>query len=372
MPEPRFEETGEDSFFGALVYDRVVPKHHFLRRLRDLIPWERFTRMLLEYYQGDGRQGRPPYNPALILRMLLIAYLYNLSERQTEQMVNENIPMKYFVGLAVDESAPDHSTLTAFKARLKACGRTEAFERMLVEIVKIAQEKGIEFGEIQIVDSAHTVANVNTAKDGERQNDGKPPRDPDAKWGVKGDRLVRTEEGKMKRVAEHFYGYKVHMSLNAATELVTSVVVTAGNVPDGKVFSRVLDRDLSQGLPVRIVGGDRAYDDSHNHLLLWSRGIHSALLLKANRTMKKDKNKGVWEALRATPEYRRGRGERYKIERKFGEAKTRHGLRRCRYLGRVGYAIQAFMTAIVLNLKRLVRMLTGTGMDNRVRVPVTG
>ena len=35
-------------------------------------------------------------------------------------MVNENIPMRFFVGVAVDENAPDHSTLTAFKARLKA------------------------------------------------------------------------------------------------------------------------------------------------------------------------------------------------------------------------------------------------------------
>lgn len=281
MPEPRFEETGEGSFFGAFVYDKVVPKHHFLRRLRELIPWERFTQMLLEYYQGDGRQGRPPYNPALILRMLLIAYLYNLSERQTEQMVNESIPMKYFVGLAVDESAPDHSTLTAFKACLRACGQEEAFERMLLEIVKIAQEKGVEFGEIQVVDSVHTVANVNTAKDEERKNNGKPPRDPAAQWGVKGDRIVRTEEGEMKRVSESFYGYKAHVSLNAATELITSVVVTAGNVPDGKVFSRLLDKDLGQKLPVGIVSGDPAYDDTHNHVLLWSRGIRSALLTES-------------------------------------------------------------------------------------------
>ncbi len=74
MPGLRFEETGENSFFGAPVHDRVVPKDYFLRRLRELIPWERFTQMLLEYYQGDRKQGRPPYNPAMILRMLLLAY----------------------------------------------------------------------------------------------------------------------------------------------------------------------------------------------------------------------------------------------------------------------------------------------------------
>lgn len=101
MSGQRFHETDENSFFGRFLYDRVVPADHFLRRLLEIIPWERFTKMLLEYYRGGAREGRPPYDPALLLRMLLVSFLYNLSERQTEQMVNENIPMKFFVGLAV-------------------------------------------------------------------------------------------------------------------------------------------------------------------------------------------------------------------------------------------------------------------------------
>ena len=44
---------------------------------------------------------------------------------------------------------------------------------------------------------------------------------------------------------------------------------------------------------------------------------------------------------------------------RFGEAKKYHGLGRCRYLGLVRYAVQAYMTAIAFNLKRLVRLLTG-------------
>ena len=57
----------------------------------------------------------------------------------------------------------------------------------------------------------------------------------------------------------------------------------------------------------------------------------------------------------------------YNIERKFGEAKTNHGLRRCRYVGRARYAIQAYLTAIVLNLKRMVKLLTGVSFKGRAR-----
>lgn len=96
------------------------------------------------------------------------------------------------------------------------------------------------------------------------------------------------------------------------------------------------------------------------------RGLHSAIRLKKTRTEKKDANKQVWLALRQTPPYQQGLKERYKVERKFGEAKQGHGLGRCRYLGRSGFAVQAFFTAIILNLKRMVRLLTGVGFKTQV------
>jgi IS5 family transposase len=41
-------------------------------------------------------------------------------------------------------------------------------------------------------------------------------------------------------------------------------------------------------------------------------------------------------------------------------------LRRCRYLGWMRYAIQAYLTAIVLNLKRMVKLLTGVNFRGDV------
>ena len=67
----------------------------------------------------------------------------------------------------------------------------------------------------------------------------------------------------------------------------------------------------------------------------------------------------MWLELEKTPEYRAGLAERYKIERKYGEGKHWHGLGRCRYLGLLRYGIQAFLTMLMLNLKRIVQLLSG-------------
>ncbi len=102
-----------------------------------------------------------------------------------------------------------------------------------------------------------------------------------------------------------------------------------------------------------------AYDDTDLHERLWQAGKHSAFRLHAYRTQKKDGHTEVWQALRTTPEYQEGLKERYKIERKFGEGKLWHRLGRCRYLRLVRYGIQAYLTALALNLKRIVWLLTG-------------
>jgi len=51
-----------------------------------------------------------------------------------------------------------------------------------------------------VVDSIHTVADVNTEKDEKRQRNGRPPRDGGARWGVKGNKVARKE-------SLYFYSY---------------------------------------------------------------------------------------------------------------------------------------------------------------------
>jgi transposase, IS5 family len=367
MEKQRFVETGSSSFFGDYLYDQVIPQGHFLRQLKQVIPWERFTRKLIKLYKGEGVVGRPPFDPALILKIELVAYLYNLSERQVEMHINENLPAKYFVGLAVDQKAPDHSTLTVFRERLLKRGKLKVFEELLEEIVLIALQSGIQFGAIQLVDSVHSIANVNTDKDQKRQKKGKGPRDPDARWGVKHKRKVQTEDGNEEEQVQYFYGYKAHVSLNAENGLITSLDNTSGEVYDGHHFTELVDHDLKQALPVETYAADKGYDDGENHYNLEVRGLHSAIRLKKTRTAKKDSNKQIWLDLRQTPQYQQGLKERYKVERKFGEAKQGHGLGRCRYLGRVGFAVQSFFTAMVLNLKRMVKLLTGVGFKTQAK-----
>lgn len=157
-----------------------------------------------------------------------------------------------FLGIGANERAPDHSTLTLFKNRLIQNGGVKVYEELFDEIIKVAQEKGVKFGKLQIVDSVPLVADVNITKDRKRQKDGKPPHDKDAHWGAKGDKVVETAHGPERKI-EYFYGYKDQVSFNAETGLVTSVIPGHARDYDGRQFQKLVAKDLKKGL-----GGGRA------------------------------------------------------------------------------------------------------------------
>jgi hypothetical protein len=56
----------------------------FLSQIRELIDWSRFTKKLIKLYKGEGVFGRPRFDPGMLLKIELVTYFYNLSERQVE------------------------------------------------------------------------------------------------------------------------------------------------------------------------------------------------------------------------------------------------------------------------------------------------
>jgi hypothetical protein len=134
-----------------------------------------------------------------------------------------------------------------------------------------------------------------------------------------------------------------------------------------------IETGLSQRLSAitRVKGKyDNGYDDGDNHYYLEQKSINSAIRLNSYRTQKRDRNKEGWLELEESQEYTEGLRERYKVERKFGEARKWHSFTQCRYTGFIRHAIQSYLTFMALNLKRLVKLLTGVGFRSEVRASV--
>ncbi len=55
------------------------------------------------------RYGRPPIDPVMLMKYLLVGYLYGLpSERQIEQRIQTDVALQQYLGLDLLDRVPDH------------------------------------------------------------------------------------------------------------------------------------------------------------------------------------------------------------------------------------------------------------------------
>ena len=211
----RFRNTGKGSFCGELAYQPLLQRYkgHFVVAMQHLFDWEAKSEQMLALCAGRGCRGRPPYDPVVVFKMLFLSYLYNVSERAIEQMADLNLLMKWFLGLAVHEAPPDHSTLTVFKTRFLKGSNWKVLQAIFDDMIREARAQGLCFGPLQVLDSVHTQADVNNAKDRERHDQGGKPRDPEARVVHKGKRRVVQPDGQTTTQDIRYRGYKTHVSV---------------------------------------------------------------------------------------------------------------------------------------------------------------
>ena len=84
-----------------------------LDRIATEVKWYRFEKLLKKLEPEAA--GRPPYDPLVMFKALLLAQLYNLSDAGLEFALNDRVSFRRFLGLALESDAPDHTTLCRFR-----------------------------------------------------------------------------------------------------------------------------------------------------------------------------------------------------------------------------------------------------------------
>ena len=95
---------------------------------------------------GDGSKGgRPPFDPVMMFKILVIQAQNNLSDDRAEFLINDRLSFMRFLGLGLTDRVPDAKTIWAFRERLMKAGTIEAlFTRFDLAInLKTAKALGL-------------------------------------------------------------------------------------------------------------------------------------------------------------------------------------------------------------------------------------
>ena len=321
--------------------DELVSENHEYRKILKLFNWTELTKPLRTLYSKEGRKG---YSVEQGFKILFLQFLKDLSDREMEERLKYDLSFKYFANFGLKDKTPDHSYFGNFRKRIGAHQLSNIFRTM----VESFRKEGLVRQFYTFVDASKIEANVDSwrardkaiaDKENQEKDDNDNPTmnnrnvseyssDPDARYGAKGKNDI-------------WFGYKRHLAVDMASNLITKVSVTAANIPDGKALRHVVPKTGA-------VVADKAYSVGEAKAIIKAKGLHAMTIEKQNsKTKNREKDKFI-SSLRMPFE-----GIFSKIPK------------RTRYRTKVKVYFQAVIEAIVTNIKRLLVL------DIQEPIPIT-
>ena len=301
--------------------DHLVCKNHSYRKILEIFNFNKLIRPL----KGIGREvGYVGYGIDRLFKTIFLQFLEDLSDRELEKFLQENIAAKLFCGFKIDEKTPHFTLFTKLRKRIGTKALSKIFEKVR-EGLKI---KGLIAENFTFVDSSHLISKNKVWEERDKAIKQKYEefnnkvlkkiaRDKDATIGCKGNK-------------KFWYGYKKHVSVDMQSGLINKIKVTTANEQDGNHVKSVC--------PTRGgVYGDKGYCTKKAVISIKSKGCHAATIKKNNMRGKNHKLDKWYSQVR------------FPYERVFSKMR-----RRVRYIGIVKNQFSEFLYALGYNAKRLL------------------
>jgi transposase, IS5 family len=332
-----------------------------LERLAMVVDFELFRAELNAALDRSDRAkgGRPPYDPVLMLKVLVLQTLYSLADDQTEYQLKDRLSFLRFCGLALEDRVPDAKTIWLFREQLTKAG---AIERLFQRFDAALRNAGYLAMGGQIVDATIIQARrprLSTDEKATVKGGGIPDgwsqakraqMDTDGRWTLKRGRRRSAERGEphersRSELVIPVFGYKNHLGIDRRHGFIRSFAVTDAARHDGRQLGRVLDPHNTASA----VWADSAYRSAANVALLARRGLVPRFQRPKPRGRPMPPHIARGNAARARV--------RVAIEHIFAAQKCRLGLV-IRSVGLARAAARLGLANLVTNMTRLVWFAT--------------
>ena len=135
-------DRDQEQFFYQYRLDDLVPADHLVRRLDAMVDLSWLRQELAPYY---SHTGRPSIDPELMVRMLLVGYVFAIrSERQLCSELQVNMAYRWFCGLSIESTIPDHSLFS--RARHERFRAADLLRRVFEQVVDTCIATGLAGG----------------------------------------------------------------------------------------------------------------------------------------------------------------------------------------------------------------------------------
>jgi len=258
-----------ESLFYYFRLEDQIPENHLLRLIDRHVDLSFVREQVKEFYSSTGR---PSIDPEVLLRLLLVGYLYGItSERRLLEEVRMNLAFRWFTRLDLNQEVPDHSTFS--KNRHGRFRQSGVFRRVFEEIVVRCMAAGLVEGKSLAVDGTLVAADASPKSRVPRAQlpemarisrtvaeylteleQGNPVANANLVSTTDPDAILATKSGTIGMA--YFDNYLI----DTASRVILDVEATPALFHQETVAARrMVERVRKLGIPAETLGADKAY-----------------------------------------------------------------------------------------------------------------
>ena len=390
-----------------MVNNRLEYIDSFLKELDSIIDFNELRPILKK--NGIGSKnicGVKAYDPVLMFKILLIQKFYNLSDEKVEQGLNVNLLYMRFVGLSLEDLAPDSTTIGRFRNSLI---KNKIYDKLFDAVNKQLTDAGLiaTGGKDVLIDATLTVSNNNRIKNKnkEQKSESRKKIEADNKAiDLEIEEELKKEKPSQKKVSrlikkkaynsktlkneeldeiqkrdtkdvetskkiiededdsydhknrvdkdvrtgyqagkkQYATGFKNHIATDADSGAILEKMTTFANTSDISTVETIVEK-LDED--IKSLGADKAYKSEAIDKLLEEKDIENNVCLKETKKMSDEDRKNQRE--NEKPKHK----IRAKVEHSFALIKTTMQQSNTRFIGLARNNLNFTITCIAANLK---------------------
>ena len=296
-----------------------------LEKIDKFVDWKHLERLCETMYK-DSLQGQPSIPIVVMLKCLILQYLYGLSDPALEDALIDRLSFQRFAGITFDDEIPDYSTIWRFRERLV---KADLHEAVFAEINHQIDRQGLILRKGTLVDATL----VQAARKKKRADTTTPQSSQQD-----------TDATVTKRKNKSVFGYKGHIGVDQGSGIIRRVRFTTASVHDSQERDNLISGDE------QAIFGDKGYADTAFKRECRTKGVYYGILDKGKRgrptlSAKQKKQNKIKSRIRSA------------VERPFAHFKGLQGFRRTRYVNLVRNECHFFFLCMIENIRTGISLI---------------